>query len=110
VTGEPADEFTGHAQRFEAMDRDQLLAAARAWCFSCLLARDQRQRILSGTAHLLTSHERRLARLWALADRKKKTVPMDAFLKAFGVGVYEDQENDDYATPPPAQADAPPAT
>ncbi len=104
-----ADEFEtqwrDHSRRFETMNREELLSIARAWCWNALIARDERQRILSGTAHMLTSHEQRLARLWQLADARKKTIPMDAFMKAFGVGSPQQPEGDDAIYRQPADPD-----
>jgi hypothetical protein len=86
-------QWEDHARRFETMDRDELLREARKWCWNTLIARNERERIFAGTAGMLTSHERRLSRLWALQG-PGKTIQMDAFRKAFGVGVSDDQEND----------------
>lgn len=72
--------------RFEAMSHAELVAEARRWCFSTLALRADRRHILGGTAALLTDRDQRLATLWALADPRKKSVPMDRFLAAFGVG------------------------
>ena len=72
--------------RFEAMGNAELVAEARRWCYSTLMLRADRRYILSNTAALLTDKEQTLARLWALADHRKKSVPMDRFLAAFNVG------------------------
>lgn len=104
----PNDDFTAWARRFETMSHAQLLHEARRWCFSALTARAERRQILSGTAAMLESHERRLGRLWELADRTRKTIPMASFLKAFGVGFYDDQETDEALFPPGGKPEAVP--
>ena len=94
------DDFTDWARRFETMSHAQLLHEARRWCMNAMVARAERRHILDGTAAMLVSHERRLARLWELADRSRKTVPMDKFMRAFGVGFYESQDDDEPMFPP----------
>lgn len=72
--------------RFAAMTHAELVDEAARWCFSTLRLRADRRNILASTAALLTERDQRLSRLWALADPRKKSVPMDKFMAAFDAG------------------------
>ena len=84
------EEWNAYLAQLEAMSHDELVHEAKRWRFQSDLYRQKERAILASVEALSAEDKRRLAKVWALIDLRKKTVSAAALHAIFTSSELDD--------------------